>query len=147
MARKVPHITAAELRILKVLWRIGRGTVRQVRDELEVEGGESAAYTTVMTLMNQLAEKGGLSVDKERQPYVYTAAVKRDSVLRDRIQQFLASVFDGQASELVLHLVDEAELSQDDLKRIEARIEARERQGGGGASPDGRAGSSSEGAR
>lgn len=127
MPRKVPHITAAELRILKVLWRIDSGTVRTVKDELEREGGEPLAYTTVMTLMNQLATKGGLNVDKERQPFVYAAAVKRDQVLRDRIQQFLSNVFDGQASELVLQLVEEAELSKDDLKRIEAKIAARER--------------------
>ncbi|MFN0136401.1 MAG: BlaI/MecI/CopY family transcriptional regulator [Phycisphaerae bacterium] len=129
MPRKVPHITAAELRILKVLWRIGDGTVRTVKDELEREGGEPLAYTTVMTMMNQLGAKGGLDVDKDRQPFIYRAAVKRDQVLRDRIQQFLSNVFDGQASELVLQLVEEAELSKDDLKRIEAKIADRERSG------------------
>lgn len=127
MPRKVPHITAAELRILKVLWRIGDGSVRTVKDELEREGGEPLAYTTVMTMMNQLGAKGGLHVDKDRQPFIYRAAVKRDQVLRDRIQQFLSNVFDGQASELVLQLVEEAELSKDDLKRIEAKIADRER--------------------
>ena len=57
MARQVPHITAAELRILKVLWQVGSGTVRDVKDQLERDGDEPPAYTTVMTLMNQLAAK------------------------------------------------------------------------------------------
>lgn len=129
MAKRLPHITAAELRILKVLWRLGREvTVRDIRDELEQEGPDNPAYTTVMTLMNQLAAKKALHVDKDRQPYMYRAALRREQVLRDRIEQFLSSVFDGQAGELVLHLVEAADLSPDDLKRIEEKVEARERE-------------------
>jgi predicted transcriptional regulator len=127
MPRRLPHITAAELRILKVLWRLGNGTVRDVKDALERAGGESSAYTTVMTLMNQLAAKKALEVDRDRQPYVYKARLRREQVLRERLRQFLSTVFDGQAGELVLRLVEEAELSPEDLKRIEAKIEERER--------------------
>lgn len=129
MGRSVPHITAAELRVLKVLWRIGAATVREVKEKLEAEGGEPPAYTTVMTLMNQLAAKKALKVDRERQPYVYRPALRREHVLSDRLSEFLRSVFDGQAGELVLRLVEEADLSPDDLRRIEAKIEARERGG------------------
>lgn len=128
MGKRLPHITAAELRILKVLWRLGSGTVRDVKAELEKEDGEASAYTTVMTLMNQLAAKGGLDVDKARQPFLYTPAVRRDQVLAERLEQFLHTVFDGQAGELVLRLVEEASLSPDDLRRIEAKIESREKQ-------------------
>lgn len=127
MAKNAPHITAAELRVLKVLWEIGSGAVRDVKDRLAKQGGHPPAYTTVMTLMNQLAAKGVLSVDRRRQPFVYEPAVKRESVLRQRLQQFIQTVFDGQAGELVLRLVEEGELSAADLRRIEERIEQRER--------------------
>lgn len=133
MSESTPHVTAAELRILKVLWRLGRGTVRDVKEALAAEGGEDPAYTTVMTLMNQLASKGALAVDKDRQPYVYVPAVGREAVLGDRLKQFLDTVFDGQAGELVLRLVEEAALSPDDIRRIEAKIEAREKQTDGSA--------------
>lgn len=126
MARALPHITEAELRILKVLWRISAGTVRDVKDELSNEGGDPPAYTTVMTLMNQLAGKGGLRVDRDRQPFVYTPALRREQVLGQRLRQFLQTVFDGQAGELVMHLVEEADLSPEELRQIEAQIEARE---------------------
>ncbi|MGE0482368.1 MAG: BlaI/MecI/CopY family transcriptional regulator [Phycisphaerae bacterium] len=126
MARALPHITEAELRILKVLWRINAGTVRDVKDELSSDGGDPPAYTTVMTLMNQLAGKGGLRVDRDRQPFVYTPAVRREQVLGQRLRQFLQTVFDGQAGELVMHLVDEADLSPEELKQIEAQVEAKE---------------------
>src|SRR5690606_4070220 len=122
MSKKMPHITAAELNILKVLWQIGSGTVRDVKDRLERDG-ESPAYTTVMTLMNQLATKHALQVDKSRQPFVYTPMVRRDRVLKQRLRQFIDSVFDGQAGELVLRLVEEGELSPEELRRIEASID------------------------
>ncbi len=128
MSKKTPHITAAELRILKVLWQLGTATVRDVKDRLEKQDGDPPAYTTVMTLMNQLAAKGGLGVDKSRQPFLYKPAVRRENVLAHRMQQFLANVFDGQAGELVLRLVEECDLSPEDLRRIEAKIEAKERE-------------------
>lgn len=130
MGKPVPHITEAELKLMKILWRIGSGTVRDVKTALEEECGEAPAYTTVMTLMNQLAAKGALAVEKSRQPYLYRPSVRRESVLRERLSQFLQTVFDGQAGELVLRLVEEAELSPEDLRRIEDRIERRERKGG-----------------
>ncbi len=128
MSNADPNITAAELRIMKILWQIKSGTVRDVRDQLAAEEPDQPAYTTVMTMMNQLASKGALSVDKQRQPYLYRPAVQREHVLGQRLRQFLNTVFDGQAGELVLKLVEDAELSSDDLRRIEAKIEARERE-------------------
>ena len=126
MGQTGPHITAAELRIMKVLWASGTGTVRNVLDSLPDGGGGPPAYTTVMTLMKQLAEKGALKVDRERQPFVYKPAVRRDRVLGQRVAHFLQSVFDGRAEDLVLHLAKEANLSAEDLRRIEANIKKHE---------------------
>ncbi len=70
MPDETANVTAAELRILKVLWRIESGAVRDVLDEISTDADERPAYTTVMTLMNQLAAKGALEVDRRRQPFV-----------------------------------------------------------------------------
>lgn len=126
MDDSIPHITGAELRIMKVLWELGRGTVRQVLDALPTHQDERPAYTTVMTIMKQLAEKGALTVDRERQPFVYVPALPRDQVLGSRLAQFLHTVFDGQVEDLVLHLAKQAHISPEDLRRIEAKIRARE---------------------
>ena len=126
MSRKTPHITAAELRIMKVLWELRAGTVRQCLDALPPDEGDPPAYTTVMTLMKQLAEKGALAVDRERQPYLYKPAVRREQVLRERVSQFLHTVFDGRAEDLVLQLAREADLTAADLSRIEAKIRESE---------------------
>ena len=58
MGAKTPNITAAELRIMKVLWEIAPATVGDVRDAVTADGGDAPAYTTVMTLMNQLGAEG-----------------------------------------------------------------------------------------
>jgi BlaI family transcriptional regulator, penicillinase repressor len=129
MTDRTPHITVAELKIMKVLWQRGSGTVRQTLAALPVEEGSAPAYTTIMTMMKQLSEKGALTVDRERQPFIYTPAVRRDQVLRQRVTQFLQTVFDGQAEDLVLHLAEEAELSSADIRRIEAKIKKRENTG------------------
>jgi len=127
MAGHPPHITAAELGIMKILWELGSASVGDVRGRITRPGGDAPAYTTVMTLMNQLAAKGALRVDRERQPFVYEPAVRRDTVLRERVRQFVKNVFDGRSGELVLRLVEQTDISPEDLKRIEDKIEARGR--------------------
>ncbi|MEE4272505.1 MAG: BlaI/MecI/CopY family transcriptional regulator [Thermoanaerobaculales bacterium] len=121
-----PHITPAELGIMKTLWKLGSATVRQVLENLPEDDTGPPAYTTVMTMMKNLAEKGALEVDTSRQPYIYTAAVRRDHVLKQRLAEFLHTVFDDSAGELVLHLADEVELSPEDVRRIEAKIAGKE---------------------
>lgn len=126
MGKVAPHITAAELKVMKSLWRLRSATVRQVLDDLTASGDSKPAYTTIMTMMNQLAEKRALKVDRQRQPFVYKPAVGRKRVLSHRLTQFLQTVFDGQAEDLVLHLAEEANLTIDDLRRIEEKIKQRE---------------------
>jgi len=124
--KSTPHITSAELRIMKVLWKLGEATVRECLDALPSEKREPPAYTTVMTMMTQLADKGALNVDRERQPYIYRPAVRRDQVLAVRLKDFLQNVFDGRAEDLVLQLAEETDLSAEELRRIEAKIRERE---------------------
>jgi BlaI family penicillinase repressor len=123
---KPPELTSAELRVMKALWQIERGTVAEVRAEL-ARRGHDAAYTTVMTLLGRLANKGAVTVDKEREPFLYTAAHRRESVLRDRLREFVREVFDGQADSLVLNLVEDESLTRDELKAIEQRIAKAEK--------------------
>lgn len=127
MGDSTPHITAAELRILKVLWKQGPRTVRQVKDALSDPAADPPAYTTVMTMMKQLAQKGALRVDRDAQSYVYSPAVRRERVLGQRLRQFVQTVFDGKVEDMVLRLAEESDLSSEVLRRIEAKIEQREK--------------------
>ena len=120
--RRLPELTAAEFNVMKALWRLGKATVADTRAEL-ARGGPELAYTTVMTLLGRLAAKSAVTVDKSREPFVYEAAFRRESVLRERLRDFLHHVFDGEAGSLVLRLVENEALSLDELRDIERRIE------------------------
>jgi predicted transcriptional regulator len=122
---RCPELTPAEFNLMKVLWRLRRATVAEARAALLAQKGEELAYTTVMTLLGRLAAKGAVVVDREREPYVYRPAFRRESVLRERLKGFLADVFDGEASSIVLHLVDSEKLSLDELRAIESAIGKR----------------------
>jgi BlaI family penicillinase repressor len=121
--RRPPELTAAEFNVMKVLWKLGTATVADTRAELVRRGGNELAYTTVMTLLGRLATKGAVQVDKRREPFVYQPAFRRESVLRERLRDFLHQVFDGEADSLVLRLVEDESLSLDELRDIERRIE------------------------
>lgn len=120
MAR-IPHLTTAEFEILKVLWRLEQATVAEVRAE-QTRRGVAPAYTTVMTLLGRLAAKSAVLVDRSREPFVYRAAHRRESVIGSRVRAFLLDVFDGKADSLVLHLVEDEALSVEDLRAIEKMI-------------------------
>ncbi|MGE0551162.1 MAG: BlaI/MecI/CopY family transcriptional regulator [Kofleriaceae bacterium] len=123
---RLPELTTAELRVLKALWEVPRGTVAAVREELE-RRGQDLAYTTVMTLLGRLATKGAVVVDKTREPFIYRPAHRRESVLRERLREFVREVFDGNADSLVLNLVEDESLSRAELRAIERRITEAER--------------------
>ena len=118
---RCPDLTPAELRVMKALWELGPASVAEVRAELATRGHE-VAYTTVMTLLGRLAAKSAVQVDKTREPFVYKPAHRRESVLRERLRQFVREVFDGNAGSLVLRLVEDESLSKADLARIEKMI-------------------------
>src|SRR5690242_20548829 len=121
-----PDLTNAELRVMKALWAVGDATVAEVRAEL-LRRGQDLAYTTVMTLLGRLAAKNAVLVDKSREPFVYRPAHHRESVLRDRLREFVREVFDGQADSLVLNLVEDETLSRAELRAIERKIAEAER--------------------
>lgn len=121
MSNRCPEMTPAELRVMKALWQLGTGSVADVRAELQARGND-LAYTTVMTLLGRLAAKGALDVDKSREPFVYKPAFRRESVLRERLREFVRDVFDGQADSLVMRLVEDETLTSEQLREIERKI-------------------------
>lgn len=121
-----PDLSPGELRVMKALWAVEQGTVAEVRAEL-ARRGQELAYTTVMTLLGRLAVKNAVVVDKDREPFLYKAAHRRENVLRDRLRDFVREVFDGKADSLVLNLIENDNLSADELRTIEKKIAEAEK--------------------
>jgi BlaI family transcriptional regulator, penicillinase repressor len=110
---------------MKALWDLGPSSVAEVRSELTTRGND-LAYTTVMTLLGRLAGKSAVVVDKAREPFVYKPAFRRESVLRERLRDFVNEVFDGRADSLVLGLVEDESISREELRLIEKKIDEAE---------------------
>ena len=127
--KTTPDLTPAEFDVMKVLWELRRGTVAEVRTEHTRQFASDLAYTTVMTLLGRLAAKGAVKVDRSRQPFVYRPALRRESIVRERLREFVDSCFDGRAESLVLHLVEDETLGPDELRRIQRKLRGEDEKG------------------
>lgn len=110
-------ISDAELDLLKVLWRLGPSTVRQVLDGL-APGSRSWAYTTVQTLLTRLVQKGYITASRDGRAHIFAAAVKREDLLGRELREIADRVCDGEATPLVLALVGKNRFSKEDLKQF-----------------------------
>lgn len=110
------HPTELELAILKVLWRDGPAPVRPVRDAL-AEAGRDLAYTSVMTVMNIMADKGYLRREKEGPSFVYYPLVQERPTL-GRMLRDLVNRFGGSAAAAVLSLLETEEVDAGELEQI-----------------------------
>lgn len=121
--------TPAELEVLQVIWDRGPSTVREVMTALNRE--RPRAYTSVMSLMNVMAEKGLLATKPKGRAFLYSARVSRTGTQSEIVKDLLNRVFDGSASALVTHLLAEAEPDSDELDEIRKTIaEFRRKKGG-----------------
>lgn len=115
--------TPAELQVLKVLWDTGPATVRQVMDRLaHTPGKPPRAYTTIMTLMNVMHDKGLLKRQPQGKAFIYRPIARRDKTLRSMVGDIVDRAFEGSASALVAHLLDQADPSQAELDQIRKLI-------------------------
>src|ERR1700733_12756250 len=107
-----PTLTEQELEIMKVIWTMESATVRQVY-ELMLEH-RRIAYTTVMTMMNILEQKGYLKKKKEERAYVYRPSQPQSQVIRSMVREFVNRVFNGSAEPLLMHLLEDEHLTEKD---------------------------------
>ena len=124
---KGPRPTDAELEILKVLWRRGPSTVREVFETL----GETkqTGYTTVLKFMQIMSEKGLVRRDESERAHRYEAAVPEEETQRRLVGDLLQKAFDGSARKLVLHALSADPASATELAEIRRMLDVLE--GGG----------------
>ena len=119
MRNKSRTLTEQELEIMKVVWEHQNATVRDVYEALLRR--RKISYTTVMTMMNILEEKGYLKKRAGDKAYVYRPAQAKARVIRAMVQEFVARVFNGSAEPLMVQLVRDRSLSPEELEKI-ARV-------------------------
>ena len=108
MAPRETELGMAELEVLKTLWDHGPATVRQVLNHLHAQG-RKLAYTTVLTYLTRLEQKGCVRSDKSGLAYVYRPKLSRAKVTKSRLRSLVEELYDGAAGPLVLQLMREHE--------------------------------------
>lgn len=98
-------LSDTELEVLKVLWELGAGTVRQINEVLR-ERKRRWAYTTVLTLLTRLQAKGYITSDKSELAHVFRPSVSREKLLRQRLSHLADNLCEGTALPLVHALVE-----------------------------------------
>jgi predicted transcriptional regulator len=116
-----PTLTPQELAIMKVVWKLEQATVRDVYEAIREK--RPIAYTTVMTMMRILEEKGYLKKNRVERAYLYKPTRARQQVIGAMVRDFVDRVFDGAASGLLVHLAKDGKLSKDERRQIRRVIE------------------------
>jgi predicted transcriptional regulator len=112
--------TDAELGIMRVLWTRGPSTVREVAESM----GRESGYTTVLKLLQIMAEKGLVNRDESARTHVYSAAYTEDQTQRHLVTDLLTRAFDGSAAKLVLQALAAGKASPDELEEIRKLLDS-----------------------
>jgi len=121
MRPKSETLTGQELEIMKVIWRSGRATVREVYEDLKTR--RTIAYTSVQTMMNVLETKGHLKKEPGDKAQTYAPVRPQQTVVRSMVREFVDRVFDGSARPLLVHLLKEKGLTAAERKELQKLLD------------------------
>jgi BlaI family penicillinase repressor len=127
---RIKRLTDLQMAILGVLWQLGEATVVQVHAALQDE--RELALTSVATMLSRLEKYGVIAHRTSGRQYIYYPLVSQSDVRRSRLTGLIDDFFQGNPADLVYHLISESDVAEEDIARILALIEAREREDGGG---------------
>src|SRR5688500_19369631 len=113
-------LTPQELAIMKVVWSLDKATVRDVYEAMRAT--RPVAYTTVMTMMKILEDKGYLKKTLVDRAHVYKPVKPRQQVMGAMVRDFVDRVFDGAPSALLLHLAKSNTLTEEQRRAIKQLI-------------------------
>src|SRR5688572_20241138 len=104
---------------MSALWQLGNATVAEVRTAL----GEDVGYTTVLKILQILEEKGAVRHEAEGRAYRYHPVVAAEEAGGPALRRVLDKIFLGSAESLLAHLVDERELTSDEIRRMQELLD------------------------
>jgi len=116
--------TDRELDVMSVLWDLDSATVAEVREQLT----DDLAYTTVLTVLRTLEQKGYVGHSGEGRAHRYRPLVKREAAGRSALRRLVDKVFDGSPEMLLTNLVSDKNLSDEEMRRLRRLLQGRLRE-------------------
>jgi predicted transcriptional regulator len=118
--RKSPTLTEVELELMDVLWERGRATVSEIVESLP---DERLAYSSVLTMMRILEQKGYVTHEKEGRAFLYRPLVDRRQAQKSVLGYLLKRFFNNSPEMLVVNLLEHEEMGPDEVRRLKRMIE------------------------
>jgi len=123
-----PPLSKGEMEVARVLWDLGRATVRQVHEAFPAERGID--FATVQTYLRRLEAKGYVKGQLEGRVRVYVPGVRPTTVIRETVDELVERLFGGETLPLVRHLIEDRGLQEQDLAELRRLIDRLEEEGG-----------------
>jgi predicted transcriptional regulator len=119
--KKSPTLTEAELRLMDILWEKGNATVNDVVSALPPE--QPLAYTTVLTMLRILEQKGYLRHEKQSRAFVYFPVIGRDEARLSAVREVVSRFFNNSPELLVLNILEHEKIDAQELARLKQMIQ------------------------
>lgn len=126
MSKDKKLLTDLEAEIMQLVWQKGKATVRDVYETMR--STRPLAYTTVMTVLSKLAEKGVVDRSKKGRAYVYHPKVSKKEATQRSVAKLLQKFFDGSPQALVAHLIDVNAISPDELSSLQQLLDSKQKE-------------------
>ncbi len=119
----LPALSPSETEILRLVWQLDKATVQEVCEKLPAK--RKITYATVQTLLRRLEKKGYLKHAVSGKAHVFSAAVKRDHVVKRSVGDFLDRLFGGDPVPLMQYLAEHGKISADDIDNLKRLIDKK----------------------
>jgi predicted transcriptional regulator len=117
-------LTRQELQIMKVVWEMGAATVKEVCDAMSHI--KAVAYTTILTLMGILEEKGALAHTRSGRAFLYTPLLSRQQATRNQVRDVVTRFFDGSPEKLIEDILENEILDPGQIGTVRSLLESRQ---------------------
>ena len=124
--KNVARPTDLELSILRVLWKRGPGSVREILQDYNSGRGEAVGYTTILKMLQIMTEKGSVERDDSVRPQVYRTSQSQDQTQRQLVSDLLERAFEGSAKQLVMQALSAKAASEEELAEVERLLDRLE---------------------
>ena len=122
MRKKKRKLSPANLEIMKVIWEKGEMTINDVAKAINARRNNDVRRTTIQVQMNRLEEYGWLKHTKRGRTYVYSAVVEKQKTRREILEDIKNRVFGGSRAELVKCLIEDADVTPEEIKELRALL-------------------------
>ena len=123
---RIHRLGDLQLKIMKVLWDQGTASVSEVHEALQAN--DRLAYTTVATMLRKMEDRGLVRHHMDDRRFIYRPTVTAEAVTRSMAHDLVDRLFEGSLADMVSHLLETREVSQDELARLEQLISRRRKQ-------------------